>query len=121
MPPAKEQCIPLGLILIGATLEQHLSRPRDLFDPRVSISATLLRLGVFPVGLLLIAKYLPCSLELKHVLVLQAAMPAGVLPIVIAKHYGGQPLTAVQVVVGTTVIGIFLIPLWLRVGMAWIP
>lgn len=113
--------IPLGLILIGATLEQYLIRPKELFEPRVSISAALLRLGVFPAGLLLIAKYLPCSLELKHVLVLQAAMPAGILPIVIAKHYGGQPLTAVRVVVGTTVIGLFLIPLWLRVGMAWIP
>lgn len=114
-------CIPLGLILIGATLEEYLSRPKELFDPRVSISATLLRLGVFPVGLLLLAKYLPCSLELKHVLVLQAAMPAGILPIVIAKHYGGQPLTAVRVVIGTTVVGVFLIPLWLHVGMEWIP
>lgn len=114
-------CIPLGLILIGATLEQYLARPKELFDPRVSISATLLRLGVFPIGLLLLAKYLPCSLELKHVLVLQAAMPAGILPIVIAKHYGGQPLTAVRVVIGTTVVGVFLIPLWLQVGMNWIP
>jgi len=113
-------CIPLGLILIGATLDQYLARPKELFDPRVSISATLLRLGAFPVGLLLVAKYLPCSIELKHVLILQAAMPAGILPIVIAKHYGGHPLTAVRVVIGTTAVGIFLIPLWLRVGIAWI-
>ena len=113
--------IPLGLILIGATLEQYLRRPKELFEPRVSISATLLRLGAFPIGILVIAKYLPCSLELKHVLVLQAAMPAGILPLVIAKHYGGQPLTAVRVVIATTVVGVFLIPLWLRVGMAWIP
>lgn len=113
--------IPLGLILIGATLEQYFRRPKELFDARVSVFSTLLRLGVFPFALLALAKYLPCSLELKHVLVLQAAMPAGILPIVIAAHYGGQPLTAVRVVIATTVVGIFLIPLWLRVGIAWIP
>lgn len=112
--------IPLGLILIGATLEEYLNRPRELFDLRVSVTATVLRLGLFPPVFLLLAKYLPCSSELKHVLILQAAMPAGILPIVIAKHYGGQPLTAVRVVIGTTVVGIFLIPLWLRVGLAWV-
>lgn len=112
--------IPLGLVLIGATLEQYLRAPRDLFDTRVSISATVLRLGLLPIAFLLVAKYLPCSVELKHVLVLEAGMPAGILPIVIAKHYGGQPLTAVRVVIGTTVVGIFLIPLWLRLGMAWV-
>jgi predicted permease len=52
--------------------------------------------------------------------VIEAAMPAGILPIVIARHYGGQPLTAVQVVVATTVVGLLVIPLWLRVGLAWV-
>jgi malate permease and related proteins len=50
----------------------------------------------------------------------QAAMPAGILPIVIAKHYGGRPITAVQVVLGSTAIGLFTVPLWLRVGLGWI-
>jgi predicted permease len=58
--------------------------------------------------------------ELKRVIVIEAAMPAGILPIVIARHYGGQPLTAVQVVVATTVVGLLVIPLWLRVGLAWV-
>jgi predicted permease len=57
--------------------------------------------------------------ELKRVLVIQAAMPSGVFPIVLARHYGGQPLTAVQIVLGTTALGILTIPLWLRVGLAW--
>jgi predicted permease len=78
----------------------------------------LLRLGVLPVLFLLIARFLPCSADLKRVIIVQAAMPAGILPLVIAKHYGGRTLTAVQVVIGTTVLGIFLIPLWLRLGLA---
>lgn len=112
--------IPLGLMLIGATLVEYLGRPRELFDPRITLSSIVLRLGLFPVAFLLLAYFLPCPVELKRVIVIQAAMPAGILPIVIARHYGGQPLTAVQVVVGTTVAGLVAIPLWLRVGMAWI-
>ncbi len=112
--------IPLGLMLIGGTLEQYFEKPSELFDPKVTLGATLLRLGVYPLIFLVIAKYLPCTIELKRVLVVQAAMPAGILPIVVAKHYGGHPLTAVRVAVGTTVVGILVIPLWIRVGLAWV-
>ena len=66
------------------------------------------------------AKWLPLSIELKRVLVVQAAMPAGLMPIIIARHYGGQPLTAVQIVLGTTILALLTIPLWLRVGLAWV-
>jgi predicted permease len=112
--------VPLGLMLIGGTLEPYFAKPRELYDSRVTLSSCLLRLGIFPVFYLVAAKYVPCTDDLKRVLVVQAAMPAAVLPIVIAKHYGGQPLTAVRVVVGTTVAGILVIPLWIRIGMAWV-
>ncbi|MFA6960528.1 MAG: AEC family transporter [Opitutaceae bacterium] len=112
--------IPLGLLLIGATLMEYLGRPRELFDTRVTLGSSVLRLGVLPVLFLLLAKVLPCPDDLKRVIIVQAAMPAGILPLVIAKHYGGRPLTAVQVVIGTTVLGLFLIPLWLRLGLAWV-
>lgn len=112
--------IPLGLLLIGATLVEYFGRPRELFDARVTLASSVLRLGVLPVLFLLLAKFLPCPDDLKRVIIVQAAMPAGILPLVIAKHYGGRPLTAVQIVIGTTVLGIFLIPLWLRLGLAWV-
>lgn len=112
--------IPLGLMLIGATLVEFFTRPRELFDVRVTLTSSLLRLGVLPVLFLLLAKFLPCPDDLKRVIIVQAAMPAGILPLVIAKHYGGRPLTAVQVVIGTTVLGVFLIPLWLHLGIRWV-
>ncbi len=115
------QCaIPLGLMLIGATLIEHFSRPRELVEPRLTSVACLLRLGVFPLLFLAVAKFLPAPIELKRVLVIQGAMPAGILALVIAKHYGGQPLTAVRVVVGTTLVGLLIIPLWIRLGLSWI-
>jgi len=115
-----ECAVPLGLLLIGATLMEYLSRPRELFDARVTLASNALRLGVLPLLILLLAKFLPCPTDLKRLLVVQAAMPAGILPIVIARHYGGRPLTAVQVVVGTTALGLLLIPLWLRLGLGWV-
>ncbi len=112
--------IPLGLIMTGVNLANYLNEPRQLFDAKVSVAAMTLRLGVLPVVILLLAHYLPLSLELKRVLVVQAAMPAAVIPIIIARLYGGHPRTAVQIVLGTTALGVLVIPLWLRAGIAWV-
>jgi predicted permease len=112
--------IPLGLLMTGVNLANHLGEPRALFDARVSLGSTLLRLGVLPLLFLALARWLPCSIELKRVIVVQGAMPAAVIPIIVAQHYGGRPLTAVQVVLGTTAAGVGLTPLWLRVGLAWV-
>ena len=70
--------------------------------------------------MLLLAYYLPCSIELKRVIVVQAAMPTAMVPIILARLYGGHPQTAVQIVLGTTALGIFVIPLWVRAGLAWV-
>ena len=87
---------------------------------RVTPAACGLRLLLFPAVLMVLAKVLPVSPELKRVIMVEAAMPAGIIPILIAKHYGGQPLTAVQVVIGTTVFGLVAIPLWLSFGLGWV-
>lgn len=112
--------IPLGLIMTGVNLANYLNEPRHLFDAKVTITAMALRLGVLPVVMLVVAKYLPCSVELKRVLLVQAAMPVAVVSIIIARMYGGHPRTAVQIVLGTTALGVFVIPLWLRAGLAWL-
>lgn len=115
------QCaIPLALLLIGATGSDHLEGFHSAHGWRVIGIASLLRLGLLPVGFLLLAKYLPASVELKRVIVLEAAMPSAVFPIVMAKHYGGDPPTAVRIVVGTSVIGLITIPLWIRFGMKFV-
>lgn len=112
--------VPLGLLVIGGTLVEYLAAPRTLVDGKVTPLACALRLGAIPLAMLGLAVALPLPRELTGVLVVQAAMPAGILPIVIAKHYGGQPLVAVQVVLGSTAAGLLTIPLWLRVGLSWI-
>jgi hypothetical protein len=72
---------------------------------------------VLPAVLLAIAHFVPASRELKQVLVVQAAMPAAVFPIMLARHYGGDAATAIRIVIVTSLLGFLTIPFWLRIGM----
>lgn len=115
------QCaIPMALILIGAIVADHLHEFHSASGWRVIGTAVLLRIGVLPVLFLLLAKYLPGSLELKRVMVLEAAMPAAVFPIIMARHYQGDPPTALRVVIGTSIVGLVTIPLWIKFGMYFV-
>ena len=112
--------IPLGLVLSGATMAEHLfDRPRELFVARTAFAAVVLRLGLLPALFLLLARYGPFLPDLRHVLVAQAGMPAAFLPLVLVKYYGGHQLTAVRVVLATVVASVLLLPWWLHAGLAW--
>lgn len=115
-----ECAIPLSLILAGATMDDHLEEFHTKPAWGTIAMAVLLRIVLLPVVFLALAKLLPASLELKRVIVLQAAMPSAVFPIVMAKHYAGDPPTALRVVLGTSVVGLVTIPLWIRLGLAWL-
>ncbi len=112
--------VPVGIVMTGASLADYLDKPAKLLHRNVAVGACLVRLGILPALILCVARWLPCPVELKRVLVVEAAMPAGVIPIIIARYYGGQPLTSVQIVLSTTAVGLFTCPLWIRAGLAWV-
>jgi predicted permease len=112
--------VPIGVVMTGVNLAGYLDEPSKLLHRNVAIGACVVRLGILPALMLGFAYLLPCPVELKRVLVVQAAMPAAVIPIIIAQYYGGQPLTAVQVVLSTTAVGLVTCPLWIRAGLAWL-
>ena len=112
--------VPLGLLAAGAAVDPYIRKPGDLFEPKTSIAACVLRIGLLPLAFLVLAKALPFSLEMKRILVIQAAMPAGMLPLVIARHYGGQPIVAARVIVATTLVGMLVMPLWIAFGLVWV-
>jgi predicted permease len=112
------QCaIPMGLILIGATIADHIHEFHPARGGRVMMMACLLRLGILPLLFLGLASVLEAPRELKAVMVLQAAMPAAVFPIVMSRHYGGDTPTALRVVMVTSLVSLFTMPLWIRWGM----
>jgi hypothetical protein len=115
------QCaIPMALILIGAVVADHLHEFRSKSGWRVMGTAVLLRLAVLPLLFLLLAKFLPASVELKRVIVIEAAMPAAVFPIIMARHYGGDAPTALRVVFSTSLVSLLTIPLWIRFGLKFV-
>jgi malate permease and related proteins len=115
------QCaIPLSLVLAGATIDDHLEEFHSQPAWRVIWTAVALRILLLPLTILLLARYAASTPELKQVMVLQAAMPSAVFPIVMAKHYGGDPPTALRVVLATSLVGLVTIPLWIRFGLAWV-
>jgi len=109
--------VPLGLLLSGALLADY-AKPHVL---RSGWTATLLgiglRLGLLPALMLAFAWVLPADPALHSVLVVQAAMPSAVFPIVLAKLHGGDVPTAIRIVLGTSLAGLVTIPLWLAFGL----
>jgi hypothetical protein len=111
------QCaVPLALLLTGAIVADHLAEIRQRPSPRIILTALVVRFGIAPILYLLIAKYLPCSVELKRVLVVQGAMPSAMFPILMTRRYGGDSCVAVQIVLATTIASLAMTPLWLRLA-----
>jgi hypothetical protein len=108
--------IPLALILTGAIVADHLPEIRRQPSWRIIGTALVMRFGIAPVLYFAIARFLPCSIELKRVLVVQGAMPSAMFPILMTRRYGGDSRIAVQIVLATTIASLVMIPIWLRLA-----
>jgi predicted permease len=112
-----EAAIPLAVLLVGATVADHFS-PAALRGGAATIGVGLvLRLLALPALFLLAALTLPLTPELRRVLVLQAAMPAALFPVVMVRYYGGEAATALRVVLGSSLVSLLTTPLWLGLGL----
>lgn len=112
--------IPMAIFMIGATIGGFFDKGifQDAF--RVAFSSVLVRLVLAAGIFLCVAKFFPIPDDLRRLLVVQAAMPAAVFPIVVARLFGGQPQVAIQVVIATSVVGIVTAPLVIGWGLRWI-
>jgi len=109
---------PMGLLLIGAVISDLLGKER--YSLRVGVGSLVVRMVVMPAVILALAKFLPIVTEFKQVLLVQAAMPSAVTPIVYARHYGSDPAAAVHVVLTTSVAAIVTIPVVISLGRMWL-
>ena len=96
---------------LSALLAQRIRREREARGWSIAVLAPLLRLGIIPIAFIAAAWFLPLTVELKRILVIQGAMPSAVFSIMVAKLYGGHPATAVQCVLSTTLVSIITTPL----------
>ncbi|MCO8121610.1 AEC family transporter [Stieleria sp. TO1_6] len=112
--------IPLGLLLSGAIIVDFVRDRSWLGQPKVIIAAIGIRQCLLPLMMLGIGGWLIQETDLRTVVMLQAAMPAAVFPIVLTKLYEKDTETALRVVLWTSIAGVVLIPFWLAVGAWWL-
>lgn len=109
---------PLAIMITGCTIMDLIMSEKPTL--KIMMGSSLVRFVLSPLTFLCAAKYLPIATELKQILVVQAAMPAAMTPIMLARLYGGRPTIAVQIVVITTAISVFTLPWIIALGCRWI-
>jgi predicted permease len=105
--------VPTGLLVSGAVLADHMKPGILRTGWGITALGIFLRLGLLPLTILAAAVWLPFDAALKKVLVIQSAMPAAVFPLVLAKMHGGDMPVALRVVLGTLIVSLATIPLWI--------
>jgi predicted permease len=109
--------IPIALLLIGATMADFWGKFHVGHGMGVMALGILVRNLACPLGFVLLAWALPISKELQETLVVQAAMPAGMLSLVLVRHHGGDVPVSLQVIYATSAAAIITLPLWIHFGM----
>ncbi len=112
--------VPMSVFMIGATIGRFFRHGIFTDAVRVAASSVVVRLGVTAALILIAAKFLPLTPDLKRLLVVQAAMPAAVFPIMLSRLYGGQPQVAIQVVLATSMVSIISVPFVIAWGLGWV-
>ena len=107
--------VPLAGLLFGGAITDLWGQEK--LNWGIAIASPILRLFIVPLAFIAAAYWLPLSIELKRILVVQAAMPSAVFNIMIARHYGGHAPTAVQVVLSTTIVSLATTPLVISWGL----
>lgn len=108
--------IPLGLLLSGAIIVDFVADSSWMRSYAVPVSAVVVRQLLMPVLMFATVLLLPVGTTTMQVVLLQAAMPAAVFPIVLVRLYDRDTVVAIQVIVATSLAGLLLIPGWLLLG-----
>jgi len=112
--------IPMALMIIGASFYDLLKGYRPSPKYRVEVGALLTRALIVPTLFIVYAMYgwFPEGISwMSEVLVVQAAMPAGVFALVVVKNYGEDTETGLRSIMATMLVSLVTIPTWLWVGM----
>ena len=112
--------IPMALMIIGASFYDLLIRYRPSPCYRVELGAVFTRALIVPALFILYANYgwIPVEVSwMTEVLIVQAAMPAGVFALVVVRNYEEDTETGLRAIMATMVISLISLPTWLWIGM----
>jgi predicted permease len=112
--------IPMALMIIGASFYDLLKGYRPSPFYRVELGAVFTRALFVPALFILYANYgwIPVEVPwMTEVLIIQAAMPAGVFALVVVRNYEEDTETGLRAIMATMLISLISLPTWLWVGL----
>jgi len=112
--------IPMGLLLSGAIIIDFVRAADWSGSVKVIAAAIGFRQLLMPLIVLGVATWLAPTIDLQHVLILQASMPSAIFPIVLVRLSEGDTATALRVVLSTQLAAVVLIPVWMATGAWWL-
>lgn len=119
-----EASLAISMFTVGISLADtfDFSRVRRQWRRvvRIAFWSCLLRLIVLPTIFIAIAVYAPLTFEIKRVLVIHAAMSSAIFPMVLSRHYDGDPDTALDTIVPNSILALITLPVWVTVGLSLI-
>lgn len=107
---------PICLILFGCSM-YDLTR-NFTWQPKMLSAGLIARLALAPAFIILLAWALPVDPLIKRIMVIQSAIPSAVIPVILAKRFGGIPELGTQILLSTTVCSFLTLPIWLAIGNA---
>jgi predicted permease len=108
--------VPCGLLLVGLGIPALLDGFRVRSDARIAVGSIALRNLLIPALFVAGGLFLGLPKEVSRLLIMLAAMPAALLPIIMCQHYKVAPQVSMRVIVATTLAGVATLPFWLWVG-----
>ena len=119
-----EASLPISMFIVGISLADTFNFSRMLHQwrrvIRIAFWSCLLRLVVLPAIIVSIAVFAPLTIEIKRVLVIHAAMSSAIFPMVLSRHYDGDPETALDTIVPNSVFALVTLPIWVTIGLSLI-
>ncbi|MFT4177653.1 MAG: AEC family transporter [Luteolibacter sp.] len=109
---------PLTILITGCIMMDMATAEKPNWN--MILGSSVVRFILGPAAILTMAKFLPLHVELKKVLIIQAAMPSALTTILLARLYGGRPAVAVQIIIATTCISVFTLPWIISWGCKWL-
>lgn len=110
--------VPMSIFMVGATMGRFFHEGLSANALRVGLASVVIRLVIHASLFLAAAASLPIPEDLGRLLVVQAAMPAAIFPIVLARLFNGQPGVAIQVVTTTSLVSLGTAPFVIAWGLA---
>jgi predicted permease len=111
-----QAAIPVALMLVGSLMYEAKNSTAFSDGWWLITSSLAIRVVLFPICYLALVWAIPMTLELKQVMIVEAAQPAAMLPIVLCKKYDASPQVAFIVLLVTSLASLLTMPFWIYVG-----